>query len=120
MLHEGCISGIKNWWSQRDTGLVRGDLSTLLSSFSKILQTSFSGLARSLAAQRRLGCGKAGNRHPIGRARHVIETRLLAEVDRGRIAAMLAADPELDAVAGALAALRRLVAGMSELVTAAG
>src|ERR671916_22370 len=55
----------------------------------------------------RLRRGEAGDRHPIGGAGHVIEPRLLAEMDRSRIAAMLAADAEFDAVACPLAALRR-------------
>jgi hypothetical protein len=37
----------------------------------------------------------------------MIAARFLAGMDRGQIAAVLAADPELDAVVGAFAALRR-------------
>src|SRR3989442_4744782 len=68
-----------------------------------------SGISRRRPAcflgQLRLGGGEAGDRHPIGRARHVIEPDLAAEMDRGRVAAMLAADAELEAGPGGAAAL---------------
>src|SRR5690349_22467108 len=43
-----------------------------------------------------LGGGQAGDRHAVGRAADVIQADALAELDRGRVAAMLAADAELD------------------------
>ena len=58
-----------------------------------------------LPAQRRLRGREAGDRDAEGRARDVVETRLLAEGDRGRIAAVLAADAELEVGAGRAAAL---------------
>src|ERR1700694_3899530 len=57
------------------------------------------------AGQRSLRCGEPGYRHPIGRAGYVIETDRLAKADRRRIAAMLAADPELQSRAGSSSAL---------------
>jgi hypothetical protein len=39
--------------------------------------------------------GEAGDRHPVGRARDVIEPDFAAEADRGGVAAVLAADAEL-------------------------
>src|SRR5260363_68666 len=55
-----------------------------------------SGLAGDLLAERRLRGGEARDRHTIGRARHVVHADLVAERDRGRIAAMLAADADLE------------------------
>ena len=52
-------------------------------------------LACDLGPNRRLRGGQTGNRHAVGRAGHVIKPRPFAEADRGRIAAMLAANPEL-------------------------
>ena len=49
-----------------------------------------------LSPERRLRRGEAGDRDAERRARHVVEMRRLAEGDRGRIAAVLAADAELD------------------------
>src|SRR5580698_2280016 len=48
--------------------------------------------AIALDAQRRLRRGETRHRHAVRRARHVIQTDLLAELDRRRIAAMLAAN----------------------------
>ncbi len=59
--------------------------------------TPSSRLARRVAPQRRLRGGEAGDRHAEGRAGDVVEADGLAERDRGRIAAVLAADAELDA-----------------------
>src|SRR4051812_33989843 len=49
-----------------------------------------------LCRERRLRRRKPRNRHAVGRGRDVIEADFLAERDRRRIAAMLAADAELD------------------------
>ncbi len=46
-------------------------------------------------AQGRLRCGQARDRHPEGRTAHVVEPRPVTEVDRGGIAAVLAADSEV-------------------------
>src|SRR5262249_51388645 len=54
------------------------------------------GGARRLLAQRRLGGGEARDRHPERRARYIIQPDLVAERDRGGVAAMLAADAELE------------------------
>src|SRR3546814_9676630 len=43
-----------------------------------------------------LGGGQAGDRHPIGRAAPIIQPGRLAERDRSRIAAVLAADADLE------------------------
>src|ERR1700675_3277778 len=43
-----------------------------------------------------LRCGKAGDRHAIGRARNVIEPDFVAERDGSGIAAMLAANADLE------------------------
>src|SRR6188508_2209851 len=58
---------------------------------------------RPLRGQRRLCGGEPGHRHAIGRAAHVIEADVLEEVDRRRVAAVFAADAELDARAGGAA-----------------
>src|SRR5690242_15412426 len=55
----------------------------------------------------RLRGGQPGDRHTVGRARHVIEADFLAEADRSRIATMLAADAELDARSRRLALFSR-------------
>src|SRR5260221_14229793 len=55
--------------------------------------------------QRRLGGGEAGDGDGVGGARDVVEPDLLAELDRGGIAAMLAADAELEVLARPPAAL---------------
>src|SRR4051812_7356056 len=55
------------------------------------------------AGTRRLERGVRGrearDRHPIRRARHVVEAHLVAEVHRPRFAAVFAADAELDVAA---------------------
>src|ERR1700687_2112844 len=48
--------------------------------------------------------GQPRDRHAVGRARDVVQSDLVAERDRSRIAAMLAADPDLDVRAGLAAA----------------
>ena len=55
--------------------------------------------------QRRLRRGQARERHPERRARHVVEPDAVAEGDRSRFAAVLAADAELEVVLHAPAAL---------------
>src|SRR5579862_412552 len=63
--------------------------------------------ARLLAGQRRMRRGEARDRHPVRRAADVIQPHLGAELHRGGVAAMLAADAELNAgprLAAALAA----------------
>src|SRR5690606_17555193 len=46
-----------------------------------------------------LGGGEAGDRHAVGRAADVVEADSLAEGDGGGVAAVLAADAHLDALA---------------------
>src|SRR3546814_12434343 len=46
--------------------------------------------------QCRLRCRQTRDGHPVGRGADIIETGLFAEMDDRRIAAMLAADAELD------------------------
>src|SRR5262245_5247689 len=53
-------------------------------------------LARHRLAERGLRCREASDRHAVGRARDIVETDLVAERHRGRIAAMLAADADLE------------------------
>src|SRR5277367_1547553 len=53
-------------------------------------------LACGALAERGLCCGEPRDRHAIGRARDVIEADLVAERHRSRIAAMLAADADLE------------------------
>src|SRR5688572_26367719 len=64
---------------------------------------------RSLSAaptgDRRLRRGEAGHRHAEGRARDVVELGRVAEGDRRRIAAVLAADADFEAGAHLAAAL---------------
>ena len=45
--------------------------------------------------KRRLGRGQPGDRHAEGRAAHVVEADLVAELDRRRVAAVFAADAAL-------------------------
>src|SRR5580704_19406494 len=52
--------------------------------------------ARRALAQRRLRCREPRDAHAEWRARHVVEADLVAEGDRGGIAAMLAANAELE------------------------
>src|SRR5262249_51872662 len=63
--------------------------------------------AGGVLAQRRLGGGKAGDRHPERRARHVVEPGLVTERHRGGIATVLAANAELDVASGFASALDR-------------
>src|SRR5580704_1222132 len=73
-----------------------------VSNFAKVVL----GRARHLVlAQLGLRGGEAGDRHAVRRARDVIEARLAAEADRGRVAAMLAANSELQFGPGLPAAL---------------
>src|SRR6478736_5431353 len=53
-------------------------------------------LARDRLAERGLGRSQARDRHAIGRARHVVEADRVAEGDGGGIAAVLAADADLE------------------------
>ena len=56
-----------------------------------------------LLRQRGLGGGEAGDRHAEGRAAHVVQAELVAELHAVRIAAVFAADAELDVRAAAAA-----------------
>src|SRR5258708_15610817 len=58
---------------------------------------------RRVLAQGRLGGGEAGDRPPERGTRHIVEPDLMAELDRGRGAAVFAANAELE-VRGRLAA----------------
>src|SRR5512135_347959 len=58
--------------------------------------TLASRLARSAFAERGLRRGKTRDRHAKRRARHVIELGFVAERNRRRIAAMFAADADLE------------------------
>src|SRR5690242_4046772 len=53
-------------------------------------------LTRHRLADRGLRRGETGDRHAIGRARDIVEADLVAERDGGGIAAMLAADSNLE------------------------
>src|SRR5580704_5113978 len=64
-------------------------------------------LARRVLAERRLGGSQAGDRHAERRAGDVVETDLVAERDRGGVAAVLAANAELDVGPHLAAALDR-------------
>src|SRR6202000_893835 len=55
--------------------------------------------AGKIPAQRRLCGGEARDQHAERRARDVVQPDLVAEGDRGRIAAVLAADAELQVLA---------------------
>ncbi len=61
-------------------------------------------LARNRLAERGLGSGETGDRHAVGRARDVVETDLVAERHRGRVAAMLTANTDLEIGSGLAAA----------------
>src|SRR5258708_19831899 len=63
-----------------------------------------SRLAGNGLAERGLRGGQPRDRHAVGRARDVVEANLVAERDGSGIAAMLAADPDLDIGAGLAAA----------------
>src|SRR5947207_14791325 len=58
-----------------------------------------------LLAERGLRRGEPRDRHAERRARHVVEPDLVAEHDRSRIAAVLAADADLEVPAHLAAAL---------------
>src|SRR5262245_12399010 len=64
-----------------------------------------SGGAGRPVAESGLGGGQAGDRHAKRRARHVVEPDLVAECNGGSIAAMLAADAELEVVPNLASAL---------------
>ena len=61
-------------------------------------------LAGDHLAERCLGGSEPRDRHAIGRARHVVESDLVAERHRCRIAAVFAADADLEARPGLAAA----------------
>src|SRR4029077_14300383 len=67
--------------------------------------SAVSGRARGILAERSLRGGEPRDRHAERRARHVIEPDLVAERNRCRIAAVLAADAELQAIARLAAAV---------------
>src|SRR5215471_4211367 len=52
------------------------------------------------ARNRGLSCGKTGDGNAVGRARHVIHADAIAELDRTRVAAVLATDTDVEVVAG--------------------
>ena len=52
-----------------------------------------------------LGGSQAGDRHAVGGAGHVVQANLVAELHGGGIAAVLAADTQVDVGAGLLAQL---------------
>ena len=52
-----------------------------------------------------LSGGKAGYRHTIRRAGYIVKTYAMAEIDTGRIAAMFAADAQMDIRTGRTAKL---------------
>src|SRR5258708_13697595 len=54
---------------------------------------------RRVLAAGRLGGGEAGDRHPERGTRHIVEPDLMAELDRGPVAAVFAPNPELAAAA---------------------
>src|SRR5260221_8584791 len=58
-----------------------------------------SRLAGRALAERRLRGREPGDRHPERRARDVVEADLVTERDRARVAAMLAADADLELAA---------------------
>src|ERR1700744_1314348 len=62
-------------------------------------------LAGDSLAERRLRRSKASDRHAVGRARDVIQSDLVAECDRSGIAAMFAANADLE-IGTSLAATR--------------
>src|SRR4029078_7491963 len=62
-------------------------------------------VTRGFFAARRLPRAKPRDRHPERRAGHIVEADLVAEFDRGRVAAMLAADADLELAAHLAAAL---------------
>src|SRR5689334_10582436 len=55
--------------------------------------------------ERRLGGGQPGHRHAVGRGADVVQPDLVEEVHRSGVAAVLAADPELEVLARLAAAL---------------
>ena len=59
------------------------------------------------SSRRGLGRRQPGDRHPERRAGYVVEADLVAELDRDGLAAVLAADAELDAGPGLSPALDR-------------
>src|SRR5204863_8129242 len=61
---------------------------------------SSGGAAGTAGAERGMGRRQPGQRDPEGRARHVVKADLVAEVHRGRVAAVLAADAELECLPG--------------------
>src|SRR5882757_9260654 len=67
----------------------------IASSLALLAMTWSLGLTGNRLAERGLRGGETRDRHPIGRARDVVEADLVAERDGGGIAAMLAADAHL-------------------------
>src|SRR5882672_11648145 len=63
-------------------------------------QRNGSSLAGDGLAERGLRRSQPRDRHAVGRARHIIQPDLVAERHRSRIAAMLAANADLEAGAG--------------------
>jgi len=89
-------------------GLSRDDAGSFLGEYQKqgiLAHDPLRRRIRALLRERRLGRGEPGDWHPVGRAGNVVEADLVAEADGGRIAAVLAADAELQVLARAAAAL---------------
>src|SRR4051812_820345 len=74
-----------------------------MTSYSLIVSAELR-LARHRLAERGLRRGKARDRHAVGRARNVVEPDLMAERHRGGIAAVFAADADLEVRPGLAAA----------------
>src|SRR5262249_19387662 len=82
-----------------------------------VLPRRASRLARRRLAERGLGGRQARDRHPERRARDVVEPDGIAERDRSRIAAMLAADAELEIVPRLAPALDRNLDELADAFT---
>src|SRR5436305_14938620 len=63
--------------------------------------------ADALLGERGLSGREPREGHAVGRARHVVEAEPVAEMNRRGIAAVLAADPELEVLPGRAATLDR-------------
>ena len=64
-------------------------------------------VSRSSVLNRCLRGGKSGYRYAEGRTRHIVQAHPETELNRGRVAAMLAADAELESRTGRAPQLRR-------------
>ena len=71
------------------------------------IQNNFAQKANLVLFQNGMRRGQSSNWNPVRRTRHIVQAEPVAEDHRGRVSAMLTADPKLDITARGFTALGR-------------